>query len=228
MEKVGIEILDIGQESIRFALTGCDVSLANAIRRIMISEVPTLAPHLVSIIENTSVLHDEFLCQRIGLIPFVSDAVDDFKYPWECSCAEKSVEDCQICKAYFMLEAKNSSEEVLEVTSLHIRSVFDQLKSEDDEVRPVQPVQYFSSRNKEERVGIPIVKLAKNQEIKIRFEVQKGIGKMHAKWSPVSLATFQPDPEIKIDDSVDLTTQQKFAIRDSCPVKVFEVHEGVF
>jgi DNA-directed RNA polymerase II subunit RPB3 len=41
----------------------------------MISEVPTLAPHLVSIIENTSVLHDEFLCQRIGLIPFVSEIV---------------------------------------------------------------------------------------------------------------------------------------------------------
>jgi len=91
MDKINIEILDISTESIRFALSGCDVSLANALRRIMISEVPTLAPHLVSIIENTSVLHDEFLCQRIGLIPFVSDAVDEFKYPWECSCSEKGV-----------------------------------------------------------------------------------------------------------------------------------------
>lgn len=44
---------------------------------------------------------------------------------------------------------------------------------------------------------------------------------MHAKWSPVSLATFQPDPEIKIDDTIDLTGQQKYAIRDSCPAKVF-------
>jgi DNA-directed RNA polymerase alpha subunit len=61
-------------------------------------------------------------------------------------------------------------------------------------VRPVQPVQYYSFKNKEEKVGIPIVKLARNQEIKLRFEVQKGIGKMHAKWAPVSLATFQPDP----------------------------------
>jgi DNA-directed RNA polymerase alpha subunit len=37
MDKVAIDILDISQESIKLALTGCDVSLANALRRIMIS-----------------------------------------------------------------------------------------------------------------------------------------------------------------------------------------------
>ena len=77
-------------------------------------------------------------------------------------------------------------------------------------------------------MGIPIVKLAKNQEIRVRFEVQKGIGKMHAKWSPVSLATFMPDPEIRLDDTIELTNTQKRAIKDSCPTHVFEVHEGVF
>jgi len=51
---------------------------------------------------------------------------------------------------------------------------------------------------------------------------------MHAKWSPVSLATFQPDPEIRLDENVELTNSQKYVIRDSCPTKVFEVHEGVF
>ena len=224
MEKISIEILELSSETIKFAITGCDASLVNALRRIMISEVPTLAPHLISIYENTSVLHDEFLCQRIGLIPFISDAVDDFQYPWACSCAEKAVEDCQTCKAYFILEAKNTNDEVMEVTSMHIRSVFDQIKSEDEEVRPVLPVQFYSSINKEEKVGIPIVKLAKNQEIRLRFEVQKGIGKMHAKWSPVSLAAFMPDPEIKLDETIELTNMQKKVIRDSCPTRVFEVH----
>lgn len=78
MDKLHIEILEISPEKMKFSLFGCDVSLANALRRILISEVPTLAPHLVNIIENTSVLHDEWLCQRIGLIPFVSDRVDKF------------------------------------------------------------------------------------------------------------------------------------------------------
>ena len=90
------------------------------------------------------------------------------------------------------------------------------------------PVPFYSQINEGEKVGIPIVKLAKNQSIKLKFEVQKGIGKMHAKWSPVSLATFTPDPEIRLDENIELTNSQKFAIRDSCPTKVFEVHEGVF
>jgi hypothetical protein len=44
---------------------------------------------------------------------------------------------------------------------------------------------------------------------------------MHAKWSPVALATFQYDPEIKIDDTAELTLDQKISIRDSCPTNVF-------
>ena len=106
--------------------------------------------------------------------------------------------------------------------------MFEQLKGEEEDVRAVGPVQYYSNSNKEEKIGIPIVKLAKNQEIKLRFEVQKGIGKMHAKWSPVCLATFTPDPEIKIDEGAELTLPQKEAIRDSCPTRVFQVHQEVF
>jgi DNA-directed RNA polymerase alpha subunit len=53
-----MEILELTQDTIKFALNGCDASLANSLRRVMIAEVPTLAPHLVSIFENTSVLHD--------------------------------------------------------------------------------------------------------------------------------------------------------------------------
>lgn len=49
---------------------------------------------------------------------------------------------------------------------------------------------------------------------------------MHAKWSPVSLATFQPDPEIKIDDKIDMKVEEKKSIVDSCPKKVFEMNEG--
>lgn len=52
---------------------------------------------------------------------------------------------------------------------MSIRPIFDQVKSEDEEVRPVLPVQFYSGINKEEKVGIPIVKLAKNQEIRVRF-----------------------------------------------------------
>lgn len=86
MDRISLEIIDLTKDTIRFTLSNCDVSLANALRRVMISEVPTMAIHMVNIYENTSVLHDEFLTQRLALIPFVSDQVDRYKYTWECDC----------------------------------------------------------------------------------------------------------------------------------------------
>jgi DNA-directed RNA polymerases I and III subunit RPAC1 len=44
-------------------------ALANAFRRIMISEVPSMAIEKVHIFNNTSIIQDEILAHRLGLIP---------------------------------------------------------------------------------------------------------------------------------------------------------------
>lgn len=64
-----IEIRQTTPEQTVFKLANVDTSIANSLRRVMISEVPTLSIDLVEIENNTSVLHDEFIAHRLGLIP---------------------------------------------------------------------------------------------------------------------------------------------------------------
>lgn len=49
------------------------LQLANSLRRIMISEAPTMAIEHVYITNNTSVIQDEVLAHRLGLIPLLVD-----------------------------------------------------------------------------------------------------------------------------------------------------------
>ena len=75
-----IKIINIDHNTISFELLNTDLTIANALRRIIISEVPTMAIEIVEIEENTSAHHDEFLAHRCGLIPIVSVDIDNYLY----------------------------------------------------------------------------------------------------------------------------------------------------
>lgn len=78
--KPTIEIAELRADTLKFWLTHVGGSVATALRRVMIAEVPTLAIDLVEIEENTSLLSDEFIAHRIGLIPLTSFKVNQFQY----------------------------------------------------------------------------------------------------------------------------------------------------
>ena len=73
-----IRILELNRYNLKFELTNTELSVANALRRIIIAEVSTMAIDLVQVRENTSVLNDEFIAHRIGLVPLYSESVDQF------------------------------------------------------------------------------------------------------------------------------------------------------
>lgn len=56
-----------------FEMTGVDVSFANALRRIMIAEIPTVALEHVYMWNNSGLVHDEVLSHRLGLVPLNVD-----------------------------------------------------------------------------------------------------------------------------------------------------------
>jgi DNA-directed RNA polymerase I and III subunit RPAC1 len=62
--------------------TGVDAPIANALRRVLLSEVPTMAIDKTIVYQNTSIVQDEVLCHRMGLLPIVADA-RNFQYVLE-------------------------------------------------------------------------------------------------------------------------------------------------
>lgn len=116
-----VEITDVGQESVSFVLRGSELAMANAVRRMMIAEVPTLAIDSVEIFRNTTVLTDEFLAHRLGLIPLTSEHVAKFEYSRDCTCDE----GCRDCQIEFSLDVTCTEKEI-SVTTADLRSALDE------------------------------------------------------------------------------------------------------
>lgn len=204
-----VEILTLKDNYIEFWLNKADLSLANSLRRIMISEVPTMAIDLVNIKANTSPLFDEFISHRLGLIPLISTDIDKYEYSRKCECNEH----CESCSVQFVLKVR-CTEDSMEVLSTHISPVGNQ---------SVVPIKTADE-------PILIAKLKKNQVIDMHMIAKKGIGKEHAKWSPVCCVVMQPEPEIEFLNNKtilnNLTVNQKKEFVNSCPTKVYSYNDA--
>jgi len=171
---VEIEVLEKDDMNIRLLIRGADVPFMNALRRTVLTEVPCMAIDEVVIIENSSVLQDEIIAHRLGLIPLKTD-LDGYNLPEECPC--KSEFGCNLCRVSLTLdvEAKEGT-----------RTVYSgELISENPDIVPVSD-------------KIPLVKLAKEQKLKLEAYARLGKGKKHAKWQPVSMCTYKFLPQIRI------------------------------
>jgi len=160
-----------------FIVEGISAAMANTLRRIILAEVPTMAIDDVIIYENSSVLHDEILTLRLGLIPIKTD-LKTYNLPEKCDC--KSDLGCPKCRTIFTLdvEAKKG-----------VRIVYSgDLVSEDPEIVPVSD-------------KIPIVKLITGQRVRLEAYAKLGRGRDHAKWQPVSACIYRYKPIVKIDES---------------------------
>merc|ERR1711998_419699 len=75
-ENFKINVLSLSLDEMVFEMMGVDAPIANAFRRILLAEVPTMAIETVMMTDNTSIIHDEVLAHRLGLIPILADAAD--------------------------------------------------------------------------------------------------------------------------------------------------------
>ena len=76
-EEYEVTFIDRDDRSARFLVRGVTPAFANGVRRAMIADVPTLSIDTVRVIENSSVMFDEQLAQRLGLVPL--NTPDDYR-----------------------------------------------------------------------------------------------------------------------------------------------------
>jgi DNA-directed RNA polymerase subunit D len=76
-EEFEVEFIDRDERSARFLVRGVSPAFANGIRRAMVADVPTLSIDTVRVIENSSVMFDEQIALRLGLIPLSTP--DDYE-----------------------------------------------------------------------------------------------------------------------------------------------------
>ncbi|KAG2303137.1 hypothetical protein Bca52824_031788 [Brassica carinata] len=206
-----VKIRELKDDYAKFELRDTDVSMANALRRVMISEVPTVAIEV-----NSSVLNDEFIAHRLGLIPLTSERAMSMRFSRDCDACDGDGQ-CEFCSVEFHLSAKCLTDQTLDVTSRDLYSA-------DATVTPVGFGVDSSVTDSGEQRGIMIVKLRRGQELKLRAIARKGIGKDHAKWSPAATVTFMYEPDIIInEDMMDtLKDEEKIDLIESSPTKVFD------
>ena len=159
-----LEVISKDDQKISLKLKDVPLQYANALRRVCLNGVPVFAIDTVDIIENSSVLPDEGLAHRLGLVPLKTD-LSRFNEPSKCECQSES--GCSNCKVMLVLDSGDS-----DVTRTVLSS---DLSSEDDSVKPISD-------------KIPIVQLAPGQRVKVECYARLGRGTEHAKWNSANVS----------------------------------------
>lgn len=166
-----LKIIKKSDEKIVFKLDGVTPAYANTLRRLMLGEVPTMAIEDVTFVKNDSVLYDEILAHRLGLVVLKTD-LDSYKMGSVCSCKGAGCPQCQL-KLSLNVEGP---------ATVYAKDLI----SKDPNVVPV-----FGDTI--------LVKLLEGQKLELEATAILGIGKEHSKWNP-GLVWYSNDSEIKVNN----------------------------
>ncbi len=167
--KVHIETLK--SKNAEIEIEDAPLYLFNAIRRIMISDLPKLAIDKVIIYDNTTALFDEIISHRLGMIPIPTD-LSLLNFQEKCTCNGVG---CPSCTVRYTLSKEGAG----------------MVYSGD-----LQPAEssWTITENK-----VPIVELFGDQRLILEVEAVLGQGKNHAKWQSVVSPGYRFHPNITFD-----------------------------
>jgi len=181
-----IDITEMTPNKAEFVISDTSPAFANALRRVIASDVPKMAIdnvefHLGPIMdekgqafESVSPMFDEVVAHRLSMIPVPTD-LEAFNFKSKCSC---NGEGCPSCTIMYSLNKKGPC------------TVYS---------GDLEPIGDAKFRIKDDL--IPIVKLADDQALLIYATAELGTGRQHAKWQAAIGAGYRFFAKIEIDQA---------------------------
>ena len=139
-------------DRLKFELKDSNYAYANALRRVLMREIPVMAVREIDLYENTSSMFPEYIAHRIGMIPLKTN-LKKYLMPEDC-CGG----NCPKCSTILTLDVEGP------------RTVYSgDLKPTDPEIAPVYD-------------NIPLIKLEEGQRLRLEAKAVLGRAKDHARW----------------------------------------------
>ncbi|XP_043715184.1 DNA-directed RNA polymerases I and III subunit RPAC1-like isoform X2 [Telopea speciosissima] len=234
-KKFEVEVIRLTEDDMEFDMIGIDPAIANAFRRILIAELPTMAIEKVLIANNTSIIQDEVLAHRLGLIPI---KVDPRLFEYMSENDTPNEKNTIVFKLHVTCKKGDTRLTVKTDTLKWLPNGSEfPVASENPASNPAsKPKTYTSFTCSQDSLpeysdqpiapkhnDIILAKLGPGQEIELEAHAVKGIGKTHAKWSPVSTAWYRMLPEVVLLQEVEDEKAEELVKK--CPVNVFDIED---
>lgn len=207
------------EKSIKFVLVGCHLELANALRRVILAEVVTVAPKYdqynqedptkndVIVTVNTTALHDQIMGHRISMLPIHMSAVQ--------------IADHERSHLKFVIDSTNSQDLPMDVTTKDV-------KIYDADGSPLPAARRATFLPPDPFTGdYPIVARLKPSEVlKAEFYARRGVARENARWAAASTCAFA----FVVDEDIaeaDLSARLAKAASDADAKDVREHHASI-
>lgn len=214
-----INMLEHTDDTLIFEMIGISAPIANALRRIFISDVETMAIDNVLLIQNTSIIQDEVLVHRLGLVPIAADP--------------------NVFQSWTQGEPMNEDNATVFILDVECRERPGSKPTDPPHIRYENAIVYSNSLiwvpqgDQAEKFknapikpvfdDIPLLKLRPGQSVQAELHVTKGNGRTHAKWSPVATAYYRQKPAVTFVE--EFTGQDAEKLVECCPMNVFDIEE---
>ena len=175
---------------LKFSLLDCNMSIANALRRIIISDIPTFvfrtypySENKAEITHNTTRFHNEIIKQRLSCIPI---HIDDMDFPYKDYIVE--------------VDVKNDTDNILYVTTkdFKIKNIKTDVYSDESAVRAIFPPSAITGDYIEFARLQP--KLSENidgERLTLRCGLDIGMASQDGAFNVISTCAYECTPDIQ-------------------------------